>query len=58
MFVDLGGNGPWRAEAPKPRLSPRGQKALLWVLGVNALLLLLAPIGGSTVIAALLALLG
>ncbi|MBE9605397.1 hypothetical protein IAI18_11005 [Acetobacteraceae bacterium H6797] len=56
MFVDLDGNGPWREEPATPRLTPAAQKALVWVIAANALLLLIAPIGGATVVEAVIAL--
>lgn len=61
MFLDLDGyqtpSEPWRPEPPPRRLSPRGEKVMLWVIGLNILLLLVAPIGGATLIHALWALL-
>jgi len=53
MFVDLPGS--WPPEDPQPdprqrRLSVREQKVLIWLLGVNVLLLLIVPIGGATLV--------
>ena len=51
----------WRPSGePTPHESrPMGRKArvFLWLIAVNALLLLIAPVGGATVIHALLAML-
>lgn len=38
---------------PRPQLTPRQQNALAAIIGVNVLLLLVAPIGGATVIQAI-----
>ncbi|WP_419896034.1 hypothetical protein [Roseomonas sp. USHLN139] len=59
MFLDLPGGGPPRPPElpPPPRLSPQRQRLLLWIIGLNVLLLLVAPIGGATLITGLLALL-
>lgn len=57
MFVE----GGWKpAEEPprKPRLSKREELVLLWLLGVVAVLLLIAPLGGASLIEALLAAIG
>ena len=57
MFLDLPGAGPWRPDPPKPRITPKGEKILVWIVALNLVLLLVAPIGGATVIHALIALL-
>lgn len=44
---------PWRPAAPR-RLTPRGERVLMRLIAVNLLLLFLAPIGGSSLIAAIL----
>jgi hypothetical protein len=58
MFVE----GGWRpsGEPPprEPRLTAGQERVLLWLIAVNVLLLLVAPIGGATVIHAVLAVLG
>lgn len=51
MFVDA----PWpskddRPEPPRRRLSDREQKVLVWLIGINLLLLLVAPIGGASLL--------
>ena len=46
---------PKRTPEPTPkRLDPQQEKRLMLIIGVNALLLFVAPIGGATVIGALL----
>ena len=61
MYRDLEGYYRQQPE-PTPRkpeyrqLSEREQKVLIWVLVFNAVLALVAPIGGATVISAVLAL--
>lgn len=60
MFVDLPGHWPPedpRPEPPERRLSVREQKVLIWLLGVNVLLFLIAPIGGATLVQFLVAIL-
>jgi hypothetical protein len=57
MYAE-GGWSP-RPEPPRrPRLTPRQERLLLWLLAANALILLIAPLGGSTVVHALVAALG
>lgn len=61
MFVDLPGS--WPPEDPRPdppprRLSMREQKVLVWLIGVNALLLLIAPVGGASLVQLLIDLAG
>ncbi|MDQ1194670.1 hypothetical protein [Agrobacterium sp. SORGH_AS 787] len=61
MYRDLQGYYRQQPEPPqrKPeyrQLSEREQKVLIWVLVFNAVLALVAPIGGATVISAVLAL--
>jgi hypothetical protein len=38
------------AATPRARLTPRQERVLIWLISVNALLLLLAPISGATII--------
>ncbi|ESZ86384.1 MAG: hypothetical protein Q27BB25_14520 [Blastomonas sp. CACIA14H2] len=47
---------PPRARPPRPprRISPAQEKRLMQAIGLNLLLAIVAPIGGATVIAALL----
>jgi hypothetical protein len=58
MFVDGGG---WRRPAEPPRkraLTRRQESILLWLILVNVLIALVAPIGGGTIVEALMALSG
>lgn len=61
MFVDFRDSPPppppWRPKRPDPRpqLTRRQQNWLAGIIGVNVLLLLVAPIGGATVLQALAA---
>ncbi|KQM18863.1 hypothetical protein [Novosphingobium sp. Leaf2] len=55
MFMDF--REPWPPEgetpqppAPGPVISKRGEKVLAIIMGVNAVLLLVAPIGGVTML--------
>lgn len=62
MFLDLKdypAPPPWapQPEPPASRLTARQHRTLALLIGVNLLLLLAAPIGGATLIAALWALL-
>lgn len=62
MYLDLQNYGRRLPDPPKPQkpdyptLSAKQQKLLLWVIGVNVVLLLVAPIGGATLISGLFAL--
>ena len=58
MFVDGGGWGPsWEPPPRRPRLTRQQERVILWFIVLNAFLLLVAPIGGATVIEAVIALL-
>ncbi len=61
MFLDLNNFTP-PPEPPagpdRPSLTPRQQKALAWIAGLNIVLLFIAPIGGATVISGLIELFG
>ena len=60
MFVDFKDQPPpppWQPPRRSRKLSRREQDILGGIIGVNLLLLLLAPIGGATLISALVALL-
>lgn len=50
MFVDEGGWGWPREPAPKRVLTERQGRLVLWLILANVLFLLVAPIGGSTII--------
>lgn len=59
MYRDLngfygGGGSPRKPERKPPHLTPGQQKLLMWALGLELLLLFLAPIGGVSVVSALL----
>ena len=60
MFLDTGGFGPGGTPENQPsrqrRLTVKEEKALFWILGVNIILLLVAPIGGATLIEAVISL--
>ena len=57
MFVDV----EWRPQGepppPEPRPNERQERVFVWLIAVNALLLLIAPFGGSTLVHAVLAML-
>lgn len=57
MFLDLKNYTP-PPEPPPNRgpdpLTPRQQKALAWIAGLNLILLFIAPIGGATIISGLI----
>lgn len=59
MYAEGGG---WRAPrepAPRrPRLTRRQERIILRLVALNALLLLVAPIGGATIVQAVIALFG
>ncbi|TPW26918.1 hypothetical protein [Pararhizobium mangrovi] len=59
MFLDLKNYDPppepWHPEPQKKGLSPRGEKVLLWLLFLNFLMLLIAPIGGATIVQGIIA---
>ncbi|ACL62411.1 hypothetical protein [Methylobacterium nodulans] len=56
MYVEGGWKPPW--EPPRePRLTQRQERVFLWLIAVNALLVFIAPIGGATIIHAVLAVL-
>ena len=57
MYLPPEERRPWYPFQPEKRLSRRGELVLLWLVGIFLLAVLLAPIGGSTVVHALLALL-
>ncbi len=62
MFVDFSNAwpppGPWEPNKSGARLSKRQERLVAWIIGINLLLLLVAPLGGSTVINAVMAVLG
>ena len=59
MFVDGGGGWrppPWQPPRRGPRMTKRQEKVLLWIIVFNALMLLVAPVGGVTIVQPLSAL--
>lgn len=55
MFVDFRDQPPpppWQPPPRRPRLTARQEKTLAAIIGVNVALLLVAPIGGATIIGA------
>ena len=59
MFVEGGGWRPsWEPPPRRPRLTRQQERIILMFIVLNAFLLLVAPIGGATVIQAMIALLG
>jgi hypothetical protein len=57
MYAEGGWEPPWEPPPRKPRLSKRQEMVLVSLIVFNALLLLIAPIGGASVIHAVLAVL-
>ncbi|MDR7036672.1 hypothetical protein [Methylobacterium segetis] len=55
MYAEGGWKPPGEPPPGRPRLTKREEQVLLWIISVNLLLLLIAPIGGATVIHAVLA---
>jgi len=53
MFRDVNGyySRPERPEQPR-KMTPREEKAVIWILAFNLLAAILAPIGGASVIEA------
>lgn len=52
-FYERGGS-PREPQKRPPRLTAGQQKLLMWALGIELLLLFLAPIGGVSIVSALL----
>lgn len=58
MFVEGGGwRSHWEPPPRRPRLTRGQERIILWLVALNALLLLVAPIGGATIVQAVVALL-
>ncbi len=55
MFVDFRDQPPpppWQPRRPRPRLTACQEKTLAAIIGVNIVLLIVAPIGGVTLLGA------
>lgn len=54
MLLDTNGFGPSgkpeREPQPRPQLTLNQQKVLFWITGFNLVLMLVAPIGGATLL--------
>ena len=57
MYVEEGWRPPGEPPPREPRLTERQERVILWLIAVNALLLLIAPVGGATFVHAVLAML-
>ncbi len=61
MYVDFRSDGPaprpWRPKPAGRRLTRPQEKLLGWLVGINLVLLLVAPLGGATLVEAIVALL-
>lgn len=62
MFLDLKSYGPrpepMPPKPPAPKLTRRDEKIFVWIICFNLVVLALAPIGGASVIDAVLAIFG
>ena len=58
MYFDGGWTPPQEPPSGKPGFTKRQEQVFVGIIAVNAVFLLVAPIGGATVIHAILALLG
>lgn len=57
MYVDEAWRPQGEPPPPEPRHNERQERVFLWLIAVNALLLLLAPVGGATIVHAVIAML-
>ena len=60
MFVEGGGGWkppPWQPPPRKPHITKKQERLILWLVGVNVLFLLIAPIGGVTIVETVVSLL-
>ena len=55
MYAEGGWKPPQEPPPRKPRVTERQERVFVWLIAANALLLLLAPIGGATVVHAIVA---
>lgn len=60
MYAEGGWKPPWEPppEPERRRLTKREESVVLWIIGANLLFVLLAPIGGATVVHAVRAMFG
>ena len=56
MFVDFSNQGPapgpWDPNPSRIRLTKRQERMVAWIIGLNLVMLLVAPLGGSTLVEA------
>lgn len=57
MFLPPDQRRPWYPPRPEGRMSRRGEAVLLWLIVIFLVTVLLGPIGGSTIVQAVVALL-
>ena len=61
MYLETGGGGfhppPWQPPR-KARITKKQERTIMWLIGVNALLLVVAPIGGVTIVEVVIKLFG
>ncbi|WP_279480648.1 hypothetical protein [Aureimonas sp. SK2] len=50
MFLEYRNWRPPEPIRPAPRISPRGERVLLWIVALNAAMLLLGPLAGTSVV--------
>jgi hypothetical protein len=55
MYAEGGWQPPREPPPRRPPLTRRGERILFWLIAVNAILLLVAPIGGATLFHAIAA---
>ncbi len=55
MYAEGGG---WRPRSeplpPRPQVTKQQERIILWLIAINAIMLLVAPIGGVTILQAVL----
>ncbi|WP_187371480.1 hypothetical protein [Methylobacterium oryzihabitans] len=55
MYAEGGWKPSWEPPERRPRLTRRQELVFLWIIAINVVLLLMAPVGGATLIHAALA---
>ena len=58
MYAEGGWKPASEPPARRPRLTGRQERILMWLIAINVVLTLVAPIGGATILQAVAALLG